>query len=413
MQRTLYKFCEIINQLILKGGFNMLIETIDCQNIVSRLINLLGNNINIMNEKGIIIASGDKGRINTFHEAAMAALNEKREIIVDSDKFKKEAYEGAKKGVNIPIYHNNQAVGVVGITGEPSKIKDYGIIVKELVELMIQQEETKKIELYQSRSVRNFAKELIKDHDGEDKELFSYKSQLVDFKLDIPRVVIVADVNFYSSYVQQYGEDSEVTKEMVKQSIVDIINKLSKSGVDLAINLYMDRFVIFKNCSDDVKAYCQKLQKELSSKFILKLSIGIGSTCKKIEDYSKSYILASKIVSIGQKINPDKSIYFADEYKLQLLLSYLTNEQKDECLTNIGFIQSLDNVSNNTSELLNTVKVYFESGMNLQTTANKSFLHRNTVNYRINKFKETYGIDINDPYNCAMVYMSINLLKLK
>ncbi|MDP4091829.1 MAG: sugar diacid recognition domain-containing protein [Bacillota bacterium] len=391
----------------------MLIETIDCQKIVNRLMNLLENNINIMNEKGIIIASGDKDRIQTFHEAAKAAINERKVITVDEDKYKKEIYSGAQKGINIPIYYNSQIVGVVGISGEPSKVEGYGIIVKELVELMIQNEESKKIELYQSRSVRNFAKELIKEHREEDRELFSYRSQLVDFKLDVPRVVIVADANFFSSYIEQYGEDSEVTREMIKQNIVDIINGLSKPRIDLAINLYMDRFVILKNCSDDTEEYCKLLQKELSKKYILKFNMGIGSVCNKFEDYNKSYILASKALDIGKKLNPDKNLFFVDDYKLQMLMSNLTNDQKQEYLSNMGLLKLANSMDNNTVELMNTIKVYFECGMNLQTTANKLFLHRNTVNYRINKFKESFGFDLNNPYKCAMLYIAINLLELR
>lgn len=42
----------------------------DYQKIVNRLMNILGKNINIMDTKGVIIASGDSTRIGSFHEGA-------------------------------------------------------------------------------------------------------------------------------------------------------------------------------------------------------------------------------------------------------------------------------------------------------------------------------------------------------
>ena len=121
----------------------MSLETYDAQKIVDRLMNILGKNINLINTEGIIIASGDKNRINTFHAAALTASIQRQNIIVDNANI--ESFEGSKPGVNIPIYNNNEVLGVVGITGEPVEVQGYGLVVKELVELMIQEEERKKL----------------------------------------------------------------------------------------------------------------------------------------------------------------------------------------------------------------------------------------------------------------------------
>jgi carbohydrate diacid regulator len=390
----------------------MLMKMVDCQKIVNRLMNMLGNNINIMDESGLIVASGDKDRINTIHEAARIAIREKRNIIVNEDNIDK-TYKGCKKGVNIPIFYNGQIIGVVGITGDPSTVEGYGVIVKELVELMIQEDERKRFELFQSRAIKSFAKELIKDHGEGDNDILSYRAQLVDFKFDVSRVVIVVDVCFFSSYLKDYGEQSEINIQMLKQDIVDLIGRLSSPGLDFVFNLTGNRFVILKSCKTNIEEYCKKIQEQLNQKYILKLDMGIGSICERLEDYNKSYILANKIVNIGEIINPQKNIHFVKDYKLQLLLSYLTKEQKEEYLENIGFSNTPKNADSSLNDIFQSIKVYFENGMNIQATANKLFVHRNTINYRINKFEEIYGIDVTIPYNCMMVYIKINLIELK
>ena len=74
------------------------------QNIVDKTMKILGKNINIMNEKGIIIGSGNKGRLNQFHEGAARVIKEKRKLEIYSKDI--DSLAGAKPGINLPIEHN-------------------------------------------------------------------------------------------------------------------------------------------------------------------------------------------------------------------------------------------------------------------------------------------------------------------
>lgn len=382
----------------------MNIEMIECQKIVNRVMNILGKNINIMNEKGIIIASGDRRRIGTFHEAAKIAVESKREIIVDNDNM----FKGCRKGVNLPIYNENRILGVIGITGEPSEIKGYGIIVKELVELMIQEDERRKTEMFQAKALMNFANELIKEQDKQNLEMLSLRSRLIDFDLRIKRTIIVADICNFSKAVEGCGNDQEITVQKLKQGIIDSISSILNLKNDLIFNLSEDRFIIFKCFDGDVSLFCQSVEKTLKGNLGLQMYIGIGSLCNDIEDYYKSYMLANRVVNIGRKIDPKKLIYNADDYKLQLLLQSISEERKKEYMDSFGELL-INKSKNNVSEMLNTARVYFEKGMNVKATAESMFIHRNTVLYRINKFKQQYGLDITDPYICMLLYIGVNL----
>jgi len=48
--------------------------------------------------------------------------------------------------------------------------------------------------------------------------------------------------------------------------------------------------------------------------------------------------------------------------------------------------------------------------MNINRAAEKLYVHRNTVIYRMNKAKEIFNMDISKPYECMIIYLSINLL---
>lgn len=60
----------------------MILDKNECQKIVDRVISILGKNINIINAEGIIIASGDIKRVNTFHKGAKIAASEKKRLLL-------------------------------------------------------------------------------------------------------------------------------------------------------------------------------------------------------------------------------------------------------------------------------------------------------------------------------------------
>lgn len=58
-------------------------------------------------------------------------------------------------------------------------------------------------------------------------------------------------------------------------------------------------------------------------------------------------------------------------------------------------------------DILTTIKIYLQQNMSVNQTARIMFTHRNTINYRINRFIELTGIDIRDTQNGYYVYLLI------
>lgn len=381
---------------------SMIISSRDSQKIVDRLIKILGKNINIMNKEGVIIASGDIDRINTFHEVAKIAAINMKEVIVTKEDVKK--YMGCKIGVNLPLYYNGEVVGVVGITGEPKDVKGYGLIVKELVELMIQENERQKMELFQSRAKRSFAKELIKKHDNIDLNLLEHRAKLVDFNLHKERNVIVMSINDFSQYIIDNKLDEVMVQEL-KENITRVISGIIYSD-DIAFNFKEQIFVLIKAKEENLYSYCESIHKVILDESGVSMCIGIGGSCKAVEDYAQSYLQACRVIEVGKRVNKAKNIYFLKDYKLELLLENIREEDKKEFLNGLDSI-ILDKKNN---EIINTIKVYFENGMNINKTSEALYVHRNTVIYRVNKAKEIFNMDISNPYECMIIYLSINIL---
>ena len=119
------------------------LDKIQANKIVEKLMADIPYNINIMDERGKIIASGDSARIGERHRGAERAINERKNIEI----YKDTSLE--KKGTNEPIILNNHILGVVGISGEPDEVRKFTKLVRSIVlllteELNTQQEREKK-----------------------------------------------------------------------------------------------------------------------------------------------------------------------------------------------------------------------------------------------------------------------------
>ncbi|MFZ3589831.1 PucR family transcriptional regulator [Bacillus sp. DJP31] len=60
-----------------------------------------------------------------------------------------------------------------------------------------------------------------------------------------------------------------------------------------------------------------------------------------------------------------------------------------------------------TKEELHSIKVFIESGLNISFAAKKLFMHRNSLQYRVDKFTEKTGIDVKSFQGALVVYLAI------
>nr|MDH3152713.1 sugar diacid recognition domain-containing protein [Bacillus licheniformis] len=98
------------------------------EEIVERTMSIIRHNINMMDENGVIIASGDRSRIGDEHAGAKDALAAEKVISITPEEC--SALTGTKPGVNLPIVFHDEIIGVIGITGPPSEVSRYGELVK-------------------------------------------------------------------------------------------------------------------------------------------------------------------------------------------------------------------------------------------------------------------------------------------
>ena len=92
----------------------MVLDVELAEKIIDKLADCTDYNVNIMNDKGIIVASKDKSRVGTFHEVALEIVQKKLDY---KEVEAEDTFLGAKPGINMPLEHKKTIIGVLGLTG--------------------------------------------------------------------------------------------------------------------------------------------------------------------------------------------------------------------------------------------------------------------------------------------------------
>lgn len=132
------------------------------QSVVERLAPLVRHNINIIDEHGLIIASLQSERIGTHHHGAQEALRRGAALSITSP----EPGTGDRPGANELLVIDGRVCGVVGITGDPYETAPIARIVATTVELLIAREHERDRALARQTSARDLLAALASGSTG-------------------------------------------------------------------------------------------------------------------------------------------------------------------------------------------------------------------------------------------------------
>ena len=125
--------------------------------IVTAIYEVVKRDINFIDPDGRIIGSSDQKRIGDFHQAGAYAAKEKKRMIVDEE----HPFEGARPGINYPIFLENQVLGVIGITGDPKELDAYGFLITKITEVFLKEQKLNEELLSKDRALQYLIQSLI------------------------------------------------------------------------------------------------------------------------------------------------------------------------------------------------------------------------------------------------------------
>lgn len=138
------------------------------------------------------------------------------------------------------------------------------------------------------------------------------------------------------------------------------------------------------------------------------LTIGISMPFSQLETLTAAHHQA--LFALQESQGKDGIFFCRDVAFSYLVRTLAENEMTAELLHPAVDILSNHDVRNE-SELLKTLDVYLQQGMNQISTAQELYIHRNTLKYRLKKIEELTHIDFDDPEEKLYLSLSLKLAR--
>lgn len=140
---------------------------------------------------------------------------------------------------------------------------------------------------------------------------------------------------------------------------------------------------------EELKKLILDFQKGVVGKFPeMSLEFSVLREGKKLSELKSSIEKCDKVMKMGRKIYPEKKIW---DYEMTGPFTWLQIPEDE--LDQMLFIYRNMMKDEKNIELLRTLKIYLENNMNFSVTAEKMYVHINTIRKRIDKLDRMLHID--------------------
>lgn len=348
-----------------------MIEVSVAQNIVERMKNIINQELNFFSVDGIIIASTDPSRIGqTQHEGAQIVLKTKKPIVIEYE----GQYKGAKQGINLPVIIDHQIIGVIGITGKREEVQHFGEIIKQMTEILILNNSAREL-LFNRRNINQNIIDYIMQPNSDEKHSIEILYN-IDFSLD--RIAIVGTPTLHKK-LNLMDDFSSIYLELEM-----LIGDQHQTFFDIRGNiitiLYQTNSISF------IERLTSNIQQMLKNKFNLDFIFGTGSLAQN-ETQLKNSITQAKSALHWNRILNIKSILHYEEMGYGIALNDIKTTSR------LHYLQSVfkDQTDEEIKEIITLLMIYEKHNGSIQRCADDLYIHKNTVQYKLNKIKDDTG----------------------
>lgn len=359
-----------------------MINKITAQQIVDTVKEVCGHDINFINEKGIVFASTNASRIGSFHEGGKKVVSSGNILEV----YESDTLQGTQKGVNIPVYHNGSLTAVIGISGDPQDVRIYAHLAERITLLLIREQEINAA----SRTLTEKKSHLLQLLLSNDQELTSrLLEELQTFHINpkTPKRIFLLELNTSS------------VPDSISSVETDIYHFLETLPQCLYKYQYPQTFTVLFD-SSVLEEISEKLSAFVSSRKET-ITVGIGSS-EELPKLNVSLYTAKTALNTLQYSNQNIALF--DELTLEILLADIHEIHRK------SFIQkSICKLSSEDIQILHT---YFNEDCSLLHTCEKLFLHKNTLQYKLNRIHRLCGLNPRNFHDSVILYLAIKLIDI-
>lgn len=372
------------------------------QKIVREIANTVQQNVNLMDETGLVIASTNKKRIGTYHTGAKKIVEEKLDCLPI---YEDGEYRGAKMGINMPIYFKESIVGVLGISGEWKQIERYIPLIRKTTEIILMNRYLEEKENVMKKEQKQFLYNFL----FEKRERLSedFLQSAAGFGLDMSLERRCFCISFQKKDKSAVKDLSKILAEAEK-----IIEILFENACEYIIYRDKNNLIVFVPNQTDTELLqlIQRLEREIHFKMSivseLELKVGIDdkqSSGLELRDAKKK---AEKSLLIAMS-EERKSVIFYKDIMMGILINEIPEGSKKEYLGKLFHNMSENEIRN----WIGLLKTFYACEGSIAKTAEQLYIHKNTLQYRLKKLASLTGYDPRNLSEAGIYQIAIWFLK--
>lgn len=348
------------------------------QQIVEAVKDVCSHDINYIDSKGIIFASTNPERIGDFHEIGRQVIQNGKTIEVERN----DSFQGTQKGVNIPFIHHGEVSAVIGISGEPSAVRQYAYLAQKITALLLREHELDMQEHTQKTQLNHVIRSLINNE-------YINSEYLMEF---LKKYHATSDIEYRTIVVKLNPRYNPSNFSLIENYIYQAFEQ---TGSLLYTFNYSNEYILLLKASKlDKSLY---LFQQLAKKHTPLLKVGIGDA-KPLTKQHKSYQSAKIALN---SLFGEEGLAIFDSLDIEILLGNISGDIKTLFLK-----QTIQELSLKECELL---KTYFSTDMSLKQTCEQLYLHKNTLQYQLDKIWRITGYNPRKFKDAVVLYMALRL----
>ncbi|MDD4780908.1 MAG: PucR family transcriptional regulator ligand-binding domain-containing protein [Tissierellia bacterium] len=159
-----------------------------------------------------------------------------------------------------------------------------------------------------------------------------------------------------------------------------------------------------------LKPFFERTVEELKKSFKGEdFKIGISKICNSLKYLNYAFEEASFAIKIGTKLKENEIVYLYDDFIIYHLLSEISDNPTLSKIYKNTIVRIKKNDSESNSELLKTLQKLVQCDFSISQTAEKLFIHRNTLYKRINKINSLLDSDIDKSEYRLLLQIALKL----
>ncbi len=368
------------------------------EQFISKVSDYTPCGIHIMNDKGIIVADTNASCVGNFHEIAYRMA---RSFISEQPVRESEQYTGTESGIYLAVRHNGSLAGIIGISGDPDKMRNTAYILKLLLEEMLDCEEPRSRGLAKKSSLASFFELLCSPpQDNGRKESFYARQLHYEAALRIPILLRAQDTDL-----------PEVCMELLTASPLYSSQDIIFAQSDFQIMIFKTFPGSFEKFSREYRHYTEEyldpVLHELETQKI-SFKVCVGSFQSEWKYYHYGY---HHCIWMNDNLTECNTILYIYNYVDQYMNSLISFRELHG-MFNVYSSQTTEDFRSNFTSIMDAL---IQHNYNLSEASKAMFIHKNTLVTRFGKIRDFLNIspfhNYRDKELCK--YLMNYLMKLK